>query len=213
MLLILLAACRAEPAPESTTSDNPRQTDTVQEGDSPEDTTEEPPADDEQETGTNETPQTDEGEEPGDSAAFEGTVRNTHKAAARQGVAVMQSVRMARHEGFDRVVFAFDPGALPGYHLEYVDRPVRNCGEGSVVPIAGDAWLQIRLEPANAHTEAGQPTVAPRERRPGLPVLREAELTCDFEAVVTWVLGLASPNPYRVLELRNPPRLVVDVRH
>jgi hypothetical protein len=43
--------------------------------------------------------------------------------------------------------------------------------------------------------------------------LYELELTCDFEAVVTWVLGLESPNRYQVRELSNPPRLVVDVRH
>ena len=29
----------------------------------------------------------------------------------------------------------------------------------------GDAWLEIRMEPVNAHTEAGQPTV-PRAPRP-----------------------------------------------
>ena len=40
----------------------------------------------------------------------------------------------------------------------------------------------------------------------------EVELTCDFEVVVTWVLGTKSPNRYRVLELSAPPRLAVDVR-
>jgi len=30
---------------------------------------------------------------------------------------------------------------------------------------------------------------------------------------VTWVLAVQSPNRYRVLELEDPARLVIDVRH
>ncbi len=44
-------------------------------------------------------------------------------------------------------------------------------------------------------------------------MLQELELTCDFEAEVTWVFGNAKPNKYRVMELREPTRLVVDVQH
>jgi len=121
-------------------------------------------------------------------------------------------VRAARNEGFDRVVFEFRD-AVPGYHVEYIDEPVRDCGAGEVRTIAGDGWLEVRLYPAVAHTEAGAPTVTERERALALPILRELELTCDFEAVVTWVLGTASPHRYSVLELRDPPRLVVDVEH
>jgi hypothetical protein len=66
---------------------------------------------------------------------------------------------------------------------------------------------------ANAHTREGRPTVTERERMTGLPVLSEVELTCDFEAVVTWVLGVESPNRYRVRELSSPPRLVIELRH
>ena len=125
---------------------------------------------------------------------------------------LLREVRSARNEGFDRVVFEFDSDQLPGYHVEYVDRPVRQCGSGEPTQIAGDAWLQVRLVPANAHTEAGVATVKERERRPGLSNVQELELTCDFEAHVEWVLGVGSPNSYRVLELSNPSRLVVDVR-
>jgi hypothetical protein len=122
----------------------------------------------------------------------------------------MLAVRAATHPGFDRVVFEFR-GAVPSYHLEYIDRPVRDCGAGEPRPIAGDAWLEVRLSPAYAHEEDGRPTVPERELRPRLPNVLEIERTCDFEAVVTWVLGVASPNRYRVLELSDPPRLVVDV--
>lgn len=144
---------------------------------------------------------------------FQGTAGITYRPPRGVGVATLRAVRTAFHDGYDRVVFEFEGERLPGYHIEYIDRPVRQCASGEVVPLAGDAWLRVRMEPAQAHTEAGEPTIAERALTPGLPNLKELKLTCDFEAQVEWVLGLASPNPYRVLELSGPPRLVVDVRH
>jgi hypothetical protein len=46
-----------------------------------------------------------------------------------------------------------------------------------------------------------------------LPVLKELTIICDFEAQVEWVVGLAARTPYRIAELSEPPRLVLDVRH
>jgi hypothetical protein len=123
---------------------------------------------------------------------------------------LLTAVRAAGHEGYDRVVFEFQ-GGVPGYHVEYIDKPVRDCGAGEPRPIAGDAWLEIRFFPANAHDEQGRPTVSARELHPNLENVIEIERTCDFEAVVTWVLGTKSPKRYRVLELRDPPRLALDV--
>jgi hypothetical protein len=125
---------------------------------------------------------------------------------------LLHAVRAATAVGYDRVVFEFQDG-VPGFHVEYVDRPIRDCGAGDVKPVEGDGWLEVRFFPANAHTEAGQPTVAVRELLPRLPIVREIERTCDFEAVVTWVVGTASPNRYRAFELREPPRLVIDIDH
>lgn len=126
--------------------------------------------------------------------------------------AVLHSVRSATHEDFDRTVFEFE-GGVPGYHIEYIDEPVRQCGSGKPVPLAGDGWLEVRLSPARAHTEAGAATIAERSLTPELPVLHALTQTCDFEGVVTWVLGLDAPNRYRIAELSDPARLVVDVQH
>lgn len=134
------------------------------------------------------------------------------REASPQGIALLSDVRFARHEGFDRLVFEFAEGPLPGYHVEYIDKPVRQCGSGATTPIAGDAWLEVRFSPANAHTPSGAPTIAFREKKLDLQVVKELEQTCDFEAHVTWVLGAARPNPYRVLTLESPVRLVVDVQ-
>jgi hypothetical protein len=122
------------------------------------------------------------------------------------------AVRSGRHRDFDRVVFEFR-GRLPGYRLEYVDRPVRACGSGEPLSLPGDGWLLVSLTPARAHTETGEALVSETRRAVDYPVLRTLARTCDFEGTVGWVLALAEPNRYRVLTLDNPPRLVVDVRH
>jgi hypothetical protein len=152
-----------------------------------------------------------QGESPPTAAAGTWTAGVVGVERPAVGVAVLDAVRTARHEGFDRVVFELS-SAVPGYHLEYVDRPVRSCGSGEPVPLPGDGWLEVRLEPAAAHTEAGSPTVG-REVAVDLANVERLVLTCDFEAIVTWVLAVGSPNEFRVSELTGPPRLVVDVRH
>jgi hypothetical protein len=124
--------------------------------------------------------------------------------------AVLHAVRAAKNDGYDRVVFEFRE-RVPGYHLAYVEPPVLDCGAGEAKQVEGSAWLEARFYPAYAHTEEGQPTVEERELKPGLAVVRELERTCDFEAVVTWVIGTATRKPYSVLELSDPPRLVIDL--
>lgn len=121
-------------------------------------------------------------------------------------------IETGRHEDYDRVVFIF-AAHLPGYHLEYIDEPVRECGSGRPVEMAGDGWLEIAVSPARAHTDAGEATVGSRSRQLDLPVVRQLEVTCDFEGRFVTVLGVAAPNRYRVLTLDDPPRVVVDIRH
>lgn len=121
-------------------------------------------------------------------------------------------VRVGVNQGFDRVVLEFVGGEVPGYRVEYVDRPARNCASGDAVSIAGDGLLVITLRGTQAHDDRGQVTVSPRERRLQMPLVKEYEFTCDFEGEVQVVLGVASPNRYRVTELQNPTRLIVDVQ-
>ena len=128
------------------------------------------------------------------------------------GPVVLRDVRVGVNQGFDRVVLEFLGGAAPGYRVEYVDRPVRQCGSGEVTRVAGDAWLAITLRGAQAHDERGRATVQARERRLNMDVVQEMAFTCDFEGVVQIVFGVSSPNPYRITELQNPTRLIVDVQ-
>jgi hypothetical protein len=153
-------------------------------------------------------------DERGDPGVVEGaswTTADTNVERPFSGAALLRDLRTARHDGFDRIVLDFGADEVPGYRVAYVDRPVRQCGSGDVVPLEGDAWLSITVEPANAHTEEGEPTIRERERTLRLPALRELKLICDFEAVVEVVAGVASPERYRVFVLEAPNRVVIDV--
>src|SRR5690606_13845325 len=63
------------------------------------------------------------------------------------GIATLSAVRTAVHDGFERILFEFSD-EMAGYHVEYIDKPVRQCGSGDVVELPGDGWLSIRFEPA-----------------------------------------------------------------
>lgn len=128
--------------------------------------------------------------------------------------ATLQAVRTAQHEMFDRVVFEFDADRSPGYEVGYLDEPATACGSGNTVRVKGKAVLQLTLSHARAHTEAGQPTIKEKGTQlSAYPVLREIKQTCDFEGTVTYIIGVRSPNKIRVLELKDPARLILDIRN
>jgi hypothetical protein len=145
-------------------------------------------------------------------ADFKGTVGIIKNHTPQIQPLLLKDVRTGTHAGFDRVVFEFNGSTMPGYELEYVDKPVRQCGSGNVVKMAGDGWLRVKFTPANAHTEEGKPTVLKREMYPKYPNIIDIKSICDFEAEVAWVIGVKSPKEYRILELLNPTRVVVDIK-
>lgn len=127
-------------------------------------------------------------------------------------VFIITDARMGRHETFDRIVLEFSKSGIPNYFIAYVDMPVRRCGSAEPVPLPGEGWLMIRLYPARMHKN-GKSTVEKRDVKLDFPVLLRAATICDYEATVEWVAALVSPNPYRVMQLDSPPRLVIDISH
>jgi hypothetical protein len=128
--------------------------------------------------------------------------------------ALLRAVRYGDRGTFDRVTLEFE-GGLPGYSVRYVNPPIIADASGLEVNIEGSAFLQIRMEPAAGHdpNTGDQTYTGPLELKPDLPSLLEAERTGDFEAVLTWVLGLSEEVDFRVTTLDGPPRLVVDIGH
>ncbi len=147
---------------------------------------------------------------------FQGTLTATHRSRPGPPTAQLRSLRVTAESGFDRVVFEFADSILPGYQIEYPEGPIRRCGSGDEVPLAGPAGsdqLLVRLEPAQAHDDRGNSTVANREWAPGLPIVQDMKLICDFEGQVEWAIGLAARRRFRVIEAGPSAHLIVDVRH
>jgi hypothetical protein len=153
-----------------------------------------------------------EKDEVGDAwpAQFAGTREPQEKEPPDRLPLTLRAVRAGPQEHFERVVFEFDADTTPGYRIEYIAQPV-HCGSGLPAQVAGQSWLQVRFHPAQAHNEQGGSTVGTLQKRTGLKIVQEIQEVCDFEGEVTWIVGLVGRRGYRVLELTNPPRVVVDL--
>lgn len=160
-----------------------------------------------------EAPSSDVAAGPADTATWTAGVTSAPPDVGPPPLPVLTALRTATHPDYERMVVEIDSEASgrPGYQVEYVDRPLVECGSGRQIFPVGDAWLELRLEPAAAHTEEGRPTLGARELPLDGALLRHVYRTCDFEGIVVFVMALAEPNPYRVLTLADPWRIVVDV--
>jgi hypothetical protein len=130
---------------------------------------------------------------------------------------LLERVAVGGHDGYDRVVFQFR-NALPGYRVEYAEPPLRQDGSGDMIAVQGDAFLTVRLEPASGFdTSTGDGTMVytgPARidgGQSGASNVQEVARIGDFEAVLTWAIGLSERAPFRVTTLDSPPRLVVDI--
>lgn len=132
------------------------------------------------------------------------------RASSAPTTPVLVAVRAAHRDGVDRVVFEFRGGLPAKREVDYVDRLFAD-GSGRRVRVAGQALLRVRFERAQAHTDDGSPTAAPRRVAYALPNVMTAVRAGDFEAVTTYGLGLARRTPVRVTTLQAPPRVVVEV--
>jgi putative component of toxin-antitoxin plasmid stabilization module len=124
----------------------------------------------------------------------------------------LRQVSAAEQGDFDRVVFEFKDNQVPGYRVEYV--PIVTDEAETVHKLFGKAFMRVDMNPAWAHSnETGAPSVKEREKRLNLPVVIEFKQVEDFEGVVSYALGLSGRKPFRVMEMSNPARLVIDVKH
>ena len=145
-------------------------------------------------------------------ALFSGTLAPTHRGHVATHVVLLQKVQTACCNGFDRIVLTFEGLHHPTWRARYVNFPIQQCASGNNIAVAGSVFLQISMDTAQAHTDAGQPTITDRDRHLSCHNLKQLVLTCDFEAKVGFVLCLCSKTAYRVVELQNPTCLLVDVK-
>jgi len=144
------------------------------------------------------------------------TVRAVARNHEGAGTTYVRSVRAGRHPTFDRVVFEF-AGSMPNYRVEYLrGRSYENEGGRQRIKIAGNAFVQVNLNLIPTDEEQmrlrEQDSFMPKGRLKFRSVweLDEAGL---FEGYYDFLLGIRARRQFRVSELSNPLRLVIDFKN
>lgn len=115
----------------------------------------------------------------------------------------LSKIRVAKNKGFDRMVFEYK-GGLNSYSFYYL--PSNLNAEGEKIRIAGKVFMNIDL-----YGHPCKSTDYP-EGKLKLPMIREI-IGGVFEGDVQLTVGLSADNLFRVQELKNPSRLVIDFKH
>lgn len=130
----------------------------------------------------------------------------------------LTDVEIETEDCVERVTFKFEksePG--PGYDVSYQPPEVAKIEDGSGDPlaIAGGDFLVVRMFPAMTAKIDGEDIEPTYEGPRNIPapveatMLREVAQTGDFEAQVTWAIGLDNKHPFTVTA--SDDELVVEI--
>jgi hypothetical protein len=111
---------------------------------------------------------------------------------------LLLSLHTEHHADHDRVVFQFSGRQVPDPSIQYVDRVTADPSDRPV-PLAGTAYVRIAFHGGRLDTGPVEPDPAKARRYPGpthltpdYPLLRELNLVGDYEAVLSFALGLSA---------------------
>jgi hypothetical protein len=156
--------------------------------------------------------------EPAGEPAPTSTQGVTDPAGPTAPAAVLKVIRTADRGTYDRVVLEFT-APFGGYTVQYVDELTEDP-TGDPVDLAGTAVLAVVVQGATMNNAFQTSDTTPLETYPGprrvspnLPNVKEVADAGDFEAVLSFGIGLDTKAGFRVLKLSDPARLVVDVAH
>ena len=140
------------------------------------------------------------------------TKAGTNNPKVPEDMPMLVAIRTGSHDGYDRVVLQFR-NDLPSWRVGYVDQVTSESG--ATVPLEGEASLFVQVDPAWGHDQNTPPYEAtytgPRSLTPRYPTLRQVRWVDEFEGHLTFGIGLQRRVGFRVLELRGPARLAIDV--
>jgi len=127
-------------------------------------------------------------------------------------------MRAASHPGYDRLVFEFGGDKPPPHRIQTVDE-VRQDPSDKLIPLRGKRFLVVVFDGAVLDTAQWESDPAKSRRytgpdriTPDLPLLKEIAISGDFEAVLSFGVGLSGQTEFKVDELSSPSRLVIDFR-
>lgn len=134
---------------------------------------------------------------------------------SRSGTGHLSAVRVGDMGSYDRFVLEFKD-QVPGYAIGYRPLPAKADGSGEDIPLPGaKAMLMVTMRSASGYdsdkstaTYSGPNAVSGKSA-----ILTQAKAAGDFEATLTWVVGLKAKVPFKVSIMSGPPRLVIDFQH
>jgi hypothetical protein len=125
----------------------------------------------------------------------------------------LSQVRVGNDGAFDRVVFEFEGTAVPTVTL---NGPRANPGtvpgdpSGMPIPVAGAQILTVVMHGAFAQPGyTGPTTITPTSTANVVQVVQ----TGDFEATLSWTIGMKVATQPVVTTVTDPVRVVVDIPH
>lgn len=141
-----------------------------------------------------------------------GTGDIAHKTARPEapGMLLVDSVRVASHEGFDRVVLDLVGEGRPGWFVDYTTAP-KQQGSGNPVEFAGSVALNVNIDGTTYPFELGRedPRIGTVE---GAGNITQVKAVGTFEGRSQFIIGLKEKLPYSVEVLEDPHRVVIDIR-
>ena len=128
------------------------------------------------------------------------------------GHAFPSSSRVGSHPGYERVVVQYTGGAADlTWKTTWTSDPIDEKGER--INVKGDVFLQIDVagvrEPSDVATLP--PTLHPGSLA-GLSTVKGVSVQYPFEGQHMVLIGLSAKSSYRIQVLKDPSRLVIDVK-
>jgi hypothetical protein len=115
------------------------------------------------------------------------------------------AIRLATHEGYDRLVLDLNTAGVPAWNVGYGEA---SGPGGGPVEIEGDAFLRVSLQTGSEPSGQGQSRV---KTAPG--PIAEVVTTGFFEGSEEVLIGVRGGEaPFRAFALTDPGRIVIDVR-
>ena len=132
---------------------------------------------------------------------------------------VSYKMRVSKNKGFDRVVFEFEEKEVPEYAIYYTKPPIlldashienpAKPTKDEIINVKGKAFVFIIFALSFEVTKTG--AKFPAEQN--FTVLQDVQPVDWFENFFTFAVGLKAKKAFRVQELSNPTRLVIDFKH
>jgi hypothetical protein len=124
----------------------------------------------------------------------------------------LKNVRVGKNKGFDRIVFEFT-GDIPRYQINFVKAADLIATGEDLIKVGGKFFIEVdfQMMPYPEPEDKIADVVLPKGNQK-LPIFNEVKEIEWFEGYRSFAIGLNAKKQFRVSQLKNPTRLVIDFK-